>query len=273
MRTHRFLILSEPRTGSNNLSYCLDAHPELVVGNELLHPGNGVRPSAFGLDDAIATSVGGGGYHWIHRVDEAVQRRVLVSLFEHHDGFKIHAQHVPVEMIIRIVQEFDCHVILMKRVSLFDQAISNYIAIARNRWHADEKLSRMVNVQPFEIPEEHFIQWLEWILNGRRALWGRLRTMPERVVLIEYESFYSGSHDDKVQRVDVLYHMLGLRTLEECEMSLRQPAYAKLQHYLDTSRQKLTDADLAEQMVRNLADIRQLYALWVMRSFEKLAIA
>ena len=268
MRENRFLIISEPRSGSNNISYCLAAHPDLVVGNELLHPRNGVRPEAYGLDNDIANDT---GYHWIHRVDAELRSAVLSGLFERHNGFKIHTQHIPVEMIVEIVHAYDCHVILTKRLSIFDQAISNYIATARNRWHADEKISRMVDAQPFDIPEEHFVQWVEGILAVRRALWSRFRDMADRVILIEYESFYSGNHEARVHRVNTLYRMLGLKKLGEFDKVISVPAYAKLQHYLDPGRQKLTDAGLTETLIRNYAAIRQVHALWVMRSYDKLS--
>jgi hypothetical protein len=267
----RFLIISEPRTGSNNLSYCLAAHPDLDVGNELLHPDNGVRPAQYGLDASIAVTEGYPRYHWIARTDPEVRVEMLAGLFDAHNGFKVHSQHVPIELITTIVRDYDCRVILTRRVSLFDQALSNYIATARNRWHADENPVRMIDVQPFDVPEKHFVQWVEGVVAVRRALWDSFADIAERVILVEYESFYAGSHEARLQRVNALYSMLGLRKLGEYEQAVRAPAYAKLAHYLDSRRQKLTGAELAQTLVRNYAEIQQVYAFWVMRSYARLA--
>ena len=97
--------------------------------------------------------------------------------------------------------------------------------------------------------------------------------MADRIILVEYESFYSGSHEDRVLRVNELYSMLGLEKLGRLDEQSRVQAYKKLQYYLDSDRQKLTDDVLVVKLVSNLAEIRQLYALWIMRSYAKLALA
>lgn len=273
MKGHRFLIISEPRTGSNNLSYCLGAHPDLVVGNELLHPDNGVRPAQYGLDDSIARADGYPRYHWIDRVGQDVRNRVLTDLFESHNGFKIHTQHLPVVLIAAIVHDFDCRVVLPRRVSLFDQALSNYVATARNCWHADEAPDRAADMQPFDIPQQHFLQWVEGILAVRKSLWQRLRSQAARVIPVEYESFYAGAREARIARVNELYRLLGLKTLDACDEPARSATLVRLDHYLDSSRQKLAVAGLAESLVRNYAEIQQLYAFWVMRSWDTLADA
>lgn len=272
MRRPSFLIVSEPRTGSNNLSYCLDAHPDLAVGNELLHPNNGVRPEQYGLDNAIAHADGYPCYHWIDRVGQDMRMRVLADLFERHNGFKIHSQHVPVELLASIAHDFDCFIILTRRASLFDQAVSNYVATARNRWHADENPARTVDVQSFEITAAHFEEWLEAMLAVRYALWRQLRKQADRVIIVEYDSFYAGTQATRVQRVNELYRKLGLRTLDDCETQTQAAALARLQHYLDSSRQKLTGADLAQSLVGNYAEITQVYAHWAKRSQDRLAL-
>jgi hypothetical protein len=268
----RFLIISEPRTGSNNISYCLNAHPDLVVGNELLHPGNGIPPADYGLDNEIAIVHGGRNYHWISRAGNDLRKDVLTGLFSRHNGFKIHTQHIPVEQIVGIAREYDCRIILTKRLSLFDQAISNYIATARNRWHADEKMKNLIDTQPFEVSIDHFTQWVEGILDVRRALWTQMKDLADRIVLVEYESFYSGSFEARKYRVYALYQMLGLKPLDTFGQEVHANAHAKLEHYLSHGRQKLTDEETVRRLISNFEEIQQYYALWVMRSYGKLAI-
>lgn len=274
MRENRFLIISEPRTGSNNISYCLDAHPELVVGNELLHPGNGIKPEAYGLPPDCAGSITDNGfqYHWIESVDENTRNTVLTGLFEQHNGFKIHTHHIPVDLVMDIVTRYDCKIILMKRLSVFDQAMSNYIAVARDRWHADEKIERTVDTEPFTVSIDHFTRWVEGLLGVRRALWARLKDMHEKVILIEYESFFSGAQEARARRMENLYHMLGLKKLGEFDQETRSASYARLEHYLSEKKQKLTDTETAKNLVGNYDEVALFYSLWLMKSYDKVAV-
>ena len=91
----RFVVLSQPRTGSNNLTYSLDAHPEITCGNELLHPQNGIAFDPKLLRDERGQflepvdDVGPDGI-WIRRYPRRVLQNVIDFIESDHTGFKIH---------------------------------------------------------------------------------------------------------------------------------------------------------------------------------------
>lgn len=257
----RFLIISEPRTGSNNLSYCLGAHPELEVGNELLHPRNGVSASAYGIVVEAAGNTGSGSSHWVTYIDAERRAGVIDSLFERYNGFKIHIRHIPVDLIIEIIGAYQCTVLLTRRLSLFDQALSNFVATARNRWHADERKDRLIDAAPFEIPVRKFLNWMEFMQEERTLLWSRLAESNIPAIPVIYEDFYRGSIEERIARVDGLYSGLGLAGIASLDSGDRAAVLKKMHHYLDDAKQKLTTSD-DRALVINFDELREASLKW-----------
>ena len=273
LRSPRFLILSEPRTGSNNVSYVLGAHPQIEVGNELLHQRNGVKIDEFPhLKESVTSS--SDPYHWIASLQPQQQTEVCRTLFERFNGFKIHSQHVPAEFIARVVGEFECTVILTVRRNLFEQAMSNFIAARNMKWHADEKReSDDDNSDPFEISPAHFFNWIELLLEARRSVLSALKPYADRVILCEYESMFSGDAARRLMRFQIIFDVLGMPRFGKLSDSERPEAFQKAMHFIDPQKQKMTDPDYAARFVSNYAEIAQRYDRWLMRSYGKTSLA
>lgn len=261
MKDNRFLIISEPRSGSNNLSYCLGAHPDLVVGNELLHPRNGVSASDYGIATVTAGNTGSGSYHWIAAIDAGRRTRVIESLFDRYNGFKINIRHIPVDLIIDIIGEFQCNVLLTRRLSLFDQALSYFIAIARNRWHADAQKDKLIDVTSFEIPVRKFLAWMESMQAERELLWSRLAASNIPITPVIYEDLYQGSIDERIARLDGLYSRLGLAGLARLDFRDRDAVLKKMYHYLDDAKQKITTID-DRRLIINFEELHEASLSW-----------
>jgi hypothetical protein len=273
LRSPRFLILSEPRTGSNNVSYVLGAHPQIEVGNELLHQRNGVKIDEFPhLKEEVKSS--SEAYHWIASLQPPQQDEVCQTLFERFNGFKIHSQHVPAEFIARVVRDFECTVVLTVRRNLFEQAMSNFIAAHNMRWHADEKHeSDGDEPDPFEIPPAHFFAWIELLLEARRSLWSALKPDADRVILCEYEAMFSGDAARRLARFQIIFDVLGIPRFGKLPDSERPLVFQKAMHFIDPQKQKMTDPDYAARFVSNYAEIAQRYDNWLMRSYGKTSLA
>ena len=273
LRSPRFLILSEPRTGSNNVSYVLGVHPQIEVGNELLHQKNGVKLEEFPhLKGGTASP--SSAHHWIASLPVQQQNEVCQALFERFNGFKIHSQHVPAEFIARVVGDFDCTIILTVRRNLFEQTMSNFIAAHRMRWHADERRGPEEDKSdPFEISPAHFFNWIEQLLKARRDLWSALKPYVDRTVLCEYETMFSGDAAHRLTHFQVIFDVLGIPRFGQLSDSERPLAFQKAMHFVDPKKQKMTDPDHATRFVSNYAEIAQQYEKWLMRSYGKTSLA
>ncbi len=268
LKSPRFLILSEPRTGSNNVSYVLGAHPHLEVGNELLHPRNGVMPNEFS-DIALDPSQPARNYHWLSAVTEVQRNQVLTQLFTRYNGFKIHSTHIPPSMTYDIVTKFDCSVIITYRHNIFDQAISNFVAIRKGKWHSDEVKNTDETIEPVRIEPRVFFNWIEQVLYHRRDLWARLAKGTGRVVLLEYDMLFYGDLAWKLQKFLKLLDILDVPRFGKLDKNQYPDVWERVLHYLDPSKQKMTDEDTANGLILNLEELRKAYHLWSMDQFRK----
>ncbi len=262
----RLLVISEPRTGSNNLINCLNQHPHLKIGNELLHPKNGIKPEEYNVTKS--DEFGSGEFHWITYVDKESFVDIINDLFRRFNGFKIHSQHIPENLIIDIVKELNCDVIITQRRNLFNQAISNFIAVHKSLWHADEKNKVEVN-QPFKIDPKKFINWIEFILNARKRFHRALSMFEEKKTpfIVEYEAFYSGSFEQKIVQLNFLFDKLDLTRIGQFPKEQSKDIYKRLKYFLDPDKQKLTSKLEANKIVSNYDELALTYALWKMESY------
>lgn len=273
LRAPRFLIISEPRTGSNNVSYVLGAHPHLEVGNELLHQKNGVKVDEF-PDLKGNMSATSDKHHWVASLQPRDQMEVCQSLFERYNGFKIHSQHVPAELIARLVDDFECTIILTVRRNLFEQAISNFIAAHKMRWHADEaRRTEEADSTPFDINPAHFLNWIEQLLATRRDLWLVLKPFAQRTVLCEYEMMFSGDVAHRLTQFQTIFDILGIPRFGQLPESERPGVFQKAVHFIDPQKQKMTAPDYAAKLIGNYAEVLRQYERWLMRSYGKTALA
>lgn len=275
LRSPRFLIISEPRTGSNNVAYVLDAHPALEVGNELLHPVNGVKREDFPeldlpwpLPGELAREPERPGkreYHWLASLTAEQRYDVCHELFTKYNGFKIHNQHLPAEIIREIAQDFDCSVIVTTRVDLFGQVLSNFIAEQVGRWHADDHARG--SQEPFAVRPQRMVNWLNDMTRARTDLWTALRPCAERVFVCQYEVFFSGDQTERIGRFLVLLDFLGVTRFGKLAPAEMEAAFKKVLHYVDPGKQKMNDAQSAQRRITNYAELQARYEVWTMASY------
>lgn len=257
------LIVSEPRTGSNNLTYSLSAHPDVELGNELLHPVNGWRRSQAGLpnqapaDDPVFDFASA----------STDDRRVfLEAVFAKLDGFKVHTEHSTSGDILAIARDMDCVIVRCTRRSLFDQAISNYVAIARSVWHADEAAAKekLSEHSPTEVDATRFMQWIEATWRRRLELSRALMESDLTYCSVEYETFFATAATG-VTMLNEIFALAGRPRLGELtSQDERELAYASALRYLDSSGQKMTPQEDWASLVSNLSELENRYVKWWM---------
>jgi hypothetical protein len=269
LRSPRFLIISEPRTGSNNIAYVLDAHPDLEVGNELLHPVNGIKITDFPELDLPALenvkAEHGREYHWLAGVTSAQRHAVCQTLFAKYNGFKIHSQHLPAAVIRELAEDFGCSVIVTTRIDIFGQALSNFIAEHIGRWHADDRphgAAGSLTVRPMRM-----VNWLNDMTSARADLWLALRGGTAPVFVCQYEVFFSGTQTERIGRFLMLLDFLGVTRFGKLEPEAMEVAFKKVLHYVDPTKQKMNDQDSAQRQVTNYHELRARYEVWTMASY------
>ena len=268
LKTPKFLIVSEPRSGSNNLSYVLNAHPDLEVGNELFHPKNGVDVLDFklGKSDINLARSEKEGMHWINSICDEGKWKVCDKLFEKFNGFKIHTEHVNCEVLTEIIKRYDCFVIFTYRHNVFDQFVSNCIASRRGIWHADE--NKMPNRSYGElVTQNQFVAWVENLYQLRNSIWNGVGKATTRVMLSEYEQFYSGSHEEKVWRILVMLDFMKVKRFGDLMETEKVVSYDKLTRFLSPSKQKMTNRVLIDEYIPNYDALKRRYEEWRVNSF------
>jgi hypothetical protein len=268
LRSPRFLIVSEPRSGSNNISYVLGAHPGLEVGNELFHTSNGIKVSDFPeLNLAAAANVDAGQgreYHWLAGVTPTQRRAVCQVLFSKYNGFKIHNQHLPSSVIREIAEEFSCSLIVTTRLDIFGQALSNFIAEHAGRWHADDRSHDAA--WPLSVRPMRLVNWLNDMTKARTDLWLGLRGSPVPVFVCQYEVFFSGTQTERIGRFLVLLDFLGVTRFGRLPPEAKDIAFRKVLHYVDPAKQKMSSQTSTQDQLTNYEELRARYEVWTMTS-------
>ena len=261
MSMKKILIVSEPRTGSNNLTYCLSAHPQVELGNELLHPVNGWTRSQAGLPNP--TSADDPVFEF-PTADSAERSAFLNAVFSKYDGFKVHTEHSSVDDILAIAVAYDCLIVRCTRRAIFEQAISNYVAMARSVWHANEAGARdkLEAHKAGDIDPGAFMRWIHATWSRRTELSRRLADSDVPFCSIEYETFFS-SPETGIVILNEIFALSGRHRLGELDnQEEKDLAYASALSYLDPARQKLTPQDDWADLLTNLSELERRFAKW-----------
>ena len=265
LKNNRFLILSEPRSGSNNVGYVLSLHPELEVGNELLHPRNGVKPGDFpDLNIPKSVTEQNSRYHWIAAVPEELRHAVMDRLFQRYNAFKIHNSHVPAAVTCDIVERYGCKAVITYRADRFDQAISNFVATVRGKWHSDDNVAVDQAREAVRVEPLLFLRWIEMMSSHRLELWNALSGMGVKTIFLEYETVYSGSFEQRVGVFLKVLDLLSLPRFGQLDIEDKTAIWKKMRHYLDPQSQKMTETSTVESVISNVDQLRQEYKLWML---------
>jgi hypothetical protein len=247
----------------------LGAHPELEIGNELLHPTNGIRAADFpDLDLTVSENVTAGPsrkYHWLAGATPTQRHEVCRTLFAKYNGFKIHNQHLPPSIIREIAEDFGCPIILTTRVDIFGQALSNFIAEHAGRWHADDRARG--SVEPLSVSPARLVNWLNDMTRARTDLRLALRGCTVSVFTCQYEVFFSGTQSERIGRFLMLLDFLGVTRFGKLTPELRDAAFKKVLHYVDPAKQKMNDRESAQRQLTNYEDLRARYEVWTTTSY------
>jgi hypothetical protein len=263
----RILILSEPRTGSNNVANVLNIHPDLIIGNELFHPTNGLKIADFPeliLDESQQIP----GKHWLCSLNPDVRHEIVSSVFSNYNGFKIHTDHLPPSVILEIVENFECTVIVTIRRNIFEQAISNFVATRKAHWHADEKIKLPIVSETWTIKPEAFISWITRLLSIRRDLYQELQSTDINIALCEYENIYSGEFEKRYGKFAKLFDIIGVQKFGQLAPELRLNAFKRAKHFLDPENQKMTNELSAAAEIENYENLKYLYEVWRIEKFD-----
>lgn len=262
----KFIIISQPRTGSNNVSYGLNAHPALTVGNELLHPVNGVPKHECLINRAGSSDRADSGQvtrHWSCSYTDEVFDRVVDGIFSQHNGFKIHTQHITRDLFERLLWRSDLNVVITVRASKFWQAMSNFLAERRNVWQAgDVAAGKEKSVEPFEINPGEFIAWINYMYEDLVWLNNAVTRARCKFTVVEYELFYSGDRAQKIERVNRLFDFLGVSRIGRLDLPDREETYSRLMPFLDSDKQKVTSEVSVRSVVMNFTALQAEYERW-----------
>lgn len=126
-RKMRFIIVGSWRTGSEVLVGLLDSHPKICCQMEILRPGEYSRKYRF-------------TFHFWRRIPYpfcAYRSHVACrNTNKSHYGFKLFPYHVahPTAAVHQF-QRCGWKILYLRRQSLFDQALSQAVAMTTKRWH------------------------------------------------------------------------------------------------------------------------------------------
>jgi LPS sulfotransferase NodH len=254
----KFFIITQPRTGSNNLSNALNAHAWLKTGNELLHPSNGLqfeKGLINGCQSIIDEDHYPGNKHWSGRYPDSVLFAVVDKLLEDLDGFKIHTSHIQLEKFESLIDHYTgFKYIFTERRSKFDQAMSNFIAMKSMVWHANDIAKKGLNNTNIriEINPHSMVSWINTWVNELAAIKGFLQDAGIEYKEVVLEAFFTGTFEEKVARINDLFEYLGVPRLGMLESQPERAAvYAKLKLYFNPERQKVTKEETVKDLVVN----------------------
>jgi len=239
----QIFIFTQPRTGSNNVSYCFNCHPELNVGNELLHPHNGIKfdqetVSRFKRNEGYDSF--GFARHWSCFYDDEVIEKVVSDIFNDHNGFKIHTSHIDDNKKAALLHLFpQAKVVLTTRHNRYEQAMSNFVAYYTNVWHAGDDMSKEC-IKAHKVDKDEFSRWIEQQIDDEKRLKAILRERKIPYFEFSFDSFFSMDLTKKIQYLNSAFEFLGLKKIGQYDNPIRTQVYSEIQRYLDPTIQRVT---------------------------------
>jgi len=261
----RFIIFSQPRTGSNNASYCLNCHPDLIVGNELLQPENGVKITEFYTTKIVRKEKmyrNSQQLHWISQCDDDSFLMLIDELLKDKNSFKIHTSHISYENI-ELLAQLNMKIILTIRRDKFRQALSNYVAMIRDSWHANDLLkNKNRSYEPKEINRGHFVQWIDGMYRDLIFIKDVFEKYNTNFYVCEYETFFDGTLEVKVERVNKILDFLEVKRFGQINDEQKFDAFSGLKSFLNTDVQKVTKKGDIDNLITNRYKLMASYEAW-----------
>lgn len=231
---HRFVLFAHPRSGSTNLLQALRQHPEIRIAEEPFHKcyHSWVRDEP-NYVDLIS--------------DVSTLERQLAALYAKYDGIKVLDYQLAKELYTHLLLKPDIKVIALRRRNLLQSIISRIIAQQNGIWIIrDTKGSlddsyRMLEPASIDDARGSIAGMLEL-----RAFYIRVlsRKPPEMCLNLEYETLYTSSVEENMERLTNVLNFLGFEA-----RNLETAAF-----YLDPRKSKINNA----QSYRRLPNAKQI---------------
>ncbi len=150
----KFIIFSRPRSGSRLLQELLDSHPGICCEGELLCPQERYVPTR--------------AMRWLISLRPRPFfefRRFRARRFVY--GFRLMVFHAPgCWSKLRDLQRKGWIVVYLHRQDLFQQALSNVVALDRYRWHRKE--GDPADASAYSIDPDRVVSDIRWLRNLQR---------------------------------------------------------------------------------------------------------
>ncbi len=224
---HRFIIITQGRTGGTTLQKILNIHPKINTIFEPFSPRKniGISFSRKYLNEnhEIASLVPKPlvpeteYYHWVHQYPISVLKKVLEEIHQEFNGIKHLLYSLPYEMNQYLLRQPEYKLIVLTRQNLLQQAISFNISNQSGEWETNQK--KVIESQYVPINVQTLKDTIAQYQQEIKVYKVELQKMNRDFLEIHYEDIFNIdlSLEVKLEKVYQILNYLGFSWFEEEE--------------------------------------------------------
>lgn len=177
-KTDRYVIVTEPRSGSHLLQEVLNSHKDIECGNEVFNVF--LRVSEEEKD--IQRAASNGDFSKIVPFNRSIKLEKKPEAL--HGGFILHGKQIT-DQILEMLKEVDARILFLNRINLLERYVSEKIARTIHVYEYDE-INERYNSITFTLTMNELCADFERIMKRRETLKGYFKE--HKCLIVTYES-------------------------------------------------------------------------------------